>query len=92
MKKRKVNKRIGRVQDSHRACGSTQEIVVCNGQNHMQNKGIFKLRSFPGAVNWVCDDALDEHVWVSEQTFSSQEVVVLEALQYDLDIPCIVQW
>ena len=44
------------------------------------------------ADNWMCDDALDEHVWLSEQTMSSQEAKVLEALQYDLEIPCIVQW
>ena len=25
------------------------------------------------AVNWVCDDALGDHVWVSELTISSQE-------------------
>ena len=31
------------------------------------------------AVNWVCDDALDE-----------QEAKVLEALQYDLANPCAV--
>ena len=43
-------------------------------------------------VCWVCDDALDEHVSVSEQTVSLQEASVLEALQYDLEIPCIVWW
>ena len=40
----------------------------------------------------MCDDDLDEHVWVSEQTISLQEAKVLEALRYDLEIPCIVQW
>ena len=44
------------------------------------------------AVIWVCDDALDEHVWESEQTLSLQEAKVLEALQYDFQIPCIVLW
>ena len=34
----------------------------------MQNYRIFKLRSITEAVNEVCDGALDEHVWVSEQT------------------------
>ena len=43
------------------------------------------------AVNWVCADALDEHVCVSEQTISLQEARVLEALQDDLEIPCVVQ-
>ena len=44
------------------------------------------------AVNCVCDVALDEHVWVSELTISCQEAKVLEALQYDTEIPCMVQW
>ena len=40
----------------------------------------------------MCDDALDDHVWVSELTISCQEAKVLEAQQQDLAIPCIVQW
>ena len=43
-------------------------------------------------VNLVCDDALDDNVWVSELTISCHEAKVLEALQYDLANPCIVQW
>ena len=42
--------------------------VVCNGQNHMQIFRIVILRFVMGAVRWVYDDALDEHVWVTEQT------------------------
>ena len=44
------------------------------------------------AVTWVCDDALDEHVWVSELAISCQEAKVLEAVQYDMANPWIVQW
>ena len=44
------------------------------------------------AVSLVCDDALDEHVWVSEVTISCQEAKALEAPQYDFANPCIVQW
>ena len=51
-----------------------------------------KIRSIMEAVNWVCEDALDDHMWVSELTISCQEAKVLEALQYDLANPCIVQW
>ena len=36
--------------------------AACHWQNHMQNARIFKLRSIMEAVNWVCDDALDEYV------------------------------
>ena len=45
----------------------------------------------PWVVNWVYDDALDEHVWVSELTISFQEAKVLEALKYDMENPCMVQ-
>ena len=41
-------------------------------------------------MNWLCDDALDDHV--SELTNSCEEAKVLEALQYDLAKPCTVQW
>ena len=44
-----------------------------------------------GAVSWVCDDALDDHVWVSELTMSCREAKVLEPLQYNIANPCIVQ-
>ena len=53
---------------------------------------IFKSRSIMEAVSWVCDDALYEHVWVSEHTISLQEAKVVEALQYDFEIPCTAQW
>ena len=47
----------------------------------MQNFKILKLRSILEAVIWVCDDALDGHVWVSERTGALQEAKVSEALQ-----------
>ena len=51
-----------------------------------------KIQIHLEAMNWVCDDSLDDHVCVSERTISCQEAKVLEALQYDLGNPCIVQW
>ena len=66
--------------------------VVRNGQNYMQNFRFFKLRSVMEAVNWVCDDALDEHVWVSEQTISLQDTKVLEAVQYDSLETATTKW
>ena len=66
--------------------------VVCNGQRHMQNFRIFKLRFILEAVNWVNDDALDDHVWVSEMTIAQQVAKVLDALQCDIELPCVVQW
>ena len=66
--------------------------VVCNGQNDMKNKRIFKLRSITEAFNSVCDDALDVHAWVSEQSISLQEAKVLEALQYALGFRASSSW
>ena len=37
--------------------------AVCNGESH----------SVLEEVNWVCDDARDDHVWVSEQTIALHE-------------------
>ena len=66
--------------------------VICNAQNHMQNYRLLEFKSIMEAENWVCDDALGRHMCVSELTISCEEAKVLEALQYDLANPCIVQW
>ena len=67
------------------------KVAICNGQNNMQNYRLLKFRSMTGAVSWVFDDALDDHVWVSELTMSCREAKVLEPLQYNIANPCIVQ-
>ena len=38
------------------------------------------------------DGEEEEHVRVAEQTTALQKAKVLEALQYDLEIPCVVHW
>ena len=66
--------------------------LICSLQNNMQKYWLQKFRSIMEAVNRVCDDALDDHEWVSELTISCHEAEVLEHLQYDLAKPCITQW
>ena len=66
--------------------------VICNGQENMLECRMQKLRSIMEVLNWVCDDALDDHVWVSELTISCRDTKVLEALDYDIEVPCLVQW
>ena len=39
----------------------------------MQNYRLPKFRSIIDAVDWVCDDALEENVWVSELKISCQD-------------------
>ena len=34
----------------------------------------------------------DDHQWVSESTFAEQEEVMSRDLDYEICIPCVVQW
>ena len=65
--------------------------VVLNGQCHMQTCRISNMNSIMEAVNWVCEDAVDVHVEASEQSIALQEATVLEALQDDIEILCVVR-
>ena len=44
-------------------------------------------------TNWVCAGTFVDHVWVSESTISQhvEEVLGME-LDYEIGIPCVVQW
>ena len=48
-------------------------VSISLSQRHVQTFRIYKLRSCPEAVNWVCDGALDGHVWVSEMTTAGRK-------------------
>ena len=71
--------------DSQRVCGSTQQPVSCNGQENTQEYLMQRFRSIMEGVNRACDDALEDHEWVSERTISRQETEVLVALNYDIE-------
>ena len=43
-------------------------------------------------VSWVTEDFLWEHEWITETTVTLKENVTLEALNYDIDVPCPIQW
>ena len=51
-----------------------------------------KMNSIIFAVNSVCENSLCRHTCLSDDTLLSQEARTLEALNYDLDVPCVVQW
>ena len=79
--KKKNDKWVGRrrnelVPVSQCACGSTQKALICNGQVNTQEYLMQRFRSVMEGVTWVCDDALEDHVWVSELTISRQETEV----------------
>ena len=43
-------------------------------------------------ANWVCEDALEEHEWVSPLTISlKEEEEVLAELDHEIGIPYVVQ-
>ena len=42
--------------------------------------------------NGVCEEAFEVHEWVSELTISMQKEEILVALNYRIDVPCVVQW
>ena len=44
------------------------------------------------SVSWVCEDALRDHEWVTELNVILKENEILAALNYDLDVPCVILW
>ena len=43
-------------------------------------------------VSWVTEDFVWEHEWVTEPNVLWKENDILEALNYDIDVPCPLQW
>ena len=65
--------------------------VVCNGQRNMQTFRVNKKMSILQGVNGVCYAFLDNQQWVSQFSMALQETKVLEALNYDIEVLCVVQ-
>ena len=66
--------------------------MLCDGQKSTQEYLRQKLLSIMESVSWVCDDVLENHESVSKLTGSMPENVVLVVLNYNIDVPCVVQW
>ena len=66
--------------------------VVCYGQRHMNTFTINKMNSIIEAISWVCAGILEGHDWISEFSLSMQESNILETLNHDIEVPCVVQW
>ena len=44
-------------------------------------------------MNWVCAGPFEDHKWVSESTITQHEEEVMGMeLDYEIWIPCVVQW
>ena len=50
------------------------------------------LRIIMESVSWVTEDFLWEHQWVTEINVVLKENDILEAQNYDIDVPCPLQW
>ena len=59
--------------------------VLCDGQGPTPEDLRRILVIIRECVRWVCEDALLEHEWVNVML---KEKEILEALSYDLDVPC----
>ena len=68
--------------------------VLCVEHDSKQEYLKRRMLSILESVHWVCEDALEEHEWVSPLTISliEEEEVLLAELDYEIDIPCVVQW
>ena len=64
--------------------------VLCDGQETTQHFLERRMLSIMESVNWVCEEVLEEHEWVSPLTMSSKEEEVLMELDYELDVLCVV--
>ena len=64
--------------------------VICNG--HMDGIRNQKRYSIMEAINWVCTRVREDPKWTPEFSWIVQEIKNLEALIYDIDVPCSVQW
>ena len=52
-----------------------------------------RMLSIMLCVNWVCEGAFDDQEWVSESTSTMQEEEVMgRDLDYEICVPCVVQW
>ena len=44
------------------------------------------------SVSWVSEDFLWEHERITETNVTLKENAFLEAMNYDIDVPCPLQW
>ena len=64
--------------------------VLCDGQETAQHFLKRMMLTIMESVNWVCEEVLEEHEWVSPLTISMKEEEVLMDLDYELDVLCVV--
>ena len=68
------------------------QAVLCDGHRRPPQDLRQKHRMIMECVSWVCEDFLWEDEWVTEPDVLWKENDILQALNYDLDVPCPLQW
>ena len=43
-------------------------------------------------VSWLTEDSLWDYEWITETKVTMKENFILEALHYDIEVPCPLQW
>ena len=66
--------------------------VLCDGRGRPPQDLRQMPRIIMESVNWVTEDFLWKHEWVTEPNVLLKENDTLEALNYDIDVPCPLQW
>ena len=66
--------------------------VLCDGQGPTQENLRRKLSTITEIVSRVCEDAMEDHEWVTELAVTLNENEILMALNYGIDVPCVIQW
>ena len=83
-------------QNSRHACGSTTKAVLTRGQIlnlEMEEHLKKRMMSIMLCTNWVCAGTFEDHGWMSEGTISQHvEELVAMQLDYEIGLPCVVQW
>ena len=67
--------------------------VLCEGRRRDPPQDLQpKLEIIVESASWVTEDFLWEHEWIMETNVTLKENVILDALNYDIDVPCPLQW
>ena len=64
------------------------KVVICDGRGRLPQHLRQMLRII---MRWATEDFLWEHEWVTEPNVLWKENDMLEALDYDIDVPCPLQ-
>ena len=66
--------------------------VMCDGRGRPPQDLRQMLRIIMECVRWATEDFLWEHEWITEPNVLWKENDMLGVLNYDIDVPCPLQW